>query len=68
MFDDYLLGDYATLAMVWGEDDLLIINGNVSSFAPIPTVPVPATVWLFASGVAMLGGIRRRLSGNTLPL
>lgn len=60
MFDDYLFGDEAELAMVWGEDELLIINGSVTSFGPIAVVPVPAAVWLFTGGLGMLATVRRR--------
>lgn len=61
MFDDYLLGDGAEMAMVWGEDDLLVIVGDVTSFAPITTVvPAPAAAWLFAGGLGILAAVRRK--------
>lgn len=62
MFDDYLLGDGADFAMVWGEDDLLIIVGSVTSFGPVAVVPVPAAAWLFAGGLGVLAMVRRRAS------
>jgi hypothetical protein len=62
MFDDILLGDYTTLDLLWGEDDFLIVSGNVLTLglAPTTVVPLPAAFWLFAGGLAMLAPFRRR--------
>jgi hypothetical protein len=50
---NWVFGDTLS-SYVSGDDGYIVANANVSA------IPVPAAVWLFASGLGLLGWLRRR--------
>ena len=60
IYDHYIAGEVGASSWLVEDDSLDDLASNINTHFTVSAVPVPASVWLFASGLLGVAGVARR--------